>query len=304
MKRKNKKLTMAVGMVLGVTVLAGAALASYNTSNGYEVGKNALKGLLENENYTAELKFNLADDEDFAELTLTELYDRDGEVSLNRTEVGLCSYAQDSVDKIYEQDDKRISYHKIGGEEYTNIYEYRSINSTGIFDEFSDFEDNDRETADKIIRFVELVGDTMVGDLKNNIVYVSGDDNFSTYEINLDAIQVPEYVNAGLSALFSSARSYNYEDDPFRVYGNDPIVSNASLKFTVDNEGRFTDGIGSATIVSYDENDEKHEITASISLKMYDYGTTVPQRVDIETLPNVEYMDYRPTAAVEAVVGE
>ena len=43
----------------------------------------------------------------------------------------------------------------------------------------------------------------MIGDLKNNIIYVSGDDNSSTYEMNLDAIQIPEVANAGLSAMFS-----------------------------------------------------------------------------------------------------
>ena len=43
-----------------------------------------------------------------------------------------------------------------------------------------------------MVNFVELIGDTMIGDLKNNIIYVSGDDNSSTYEMNLDAIQIPE----------------------------------------------------------------------------------------------------------------
>ena len=46
----------------------------------------------------------------------------------------------------------------------------------------------------------------MIGDLKNNIIYVSGDDNSSTYEMNLDAIQIPEVANAGLSAMFSKYR--------------------------------------------------------------------------------------------------
>ena len=55
MKSNKKKITMAIGMVLGVTVLAGAAFASYNTSNGYDVAKTAVKGLMKNENYTANM---------------------------------------------------------------------------------------------------------------------------------------------------------------------------------------------------------------------------------------------------------
>ena len=49
MKSNKKKITMAIGMVLGVTVLAGATFASYNTSNGYDVAKTAVKGLMKNE---------------------------------------------------------------------------------------------------------------------------------------------------------------------------------------------------------------------------------------------------------------
>lgn len=36
---------------------------------------------------------------------------------------------------------------------------------------------------------------------------------------------------------------------------------------------------------------EKHEATVNITLDMSDYGTTKPERVDISTLPNVEYSD-------------
>ena len=34
-----------------------------------------------------------------------------------------------------------------------------------------------------------------------------------------------------------------------------------------------------------------HEATVNITLDMSDYGTTKPERVDISTLPNVEYSD-------------
>lgn len=155
-------------------------------------------------------------------------------------------------------------------------------------DSMGDSDEDDRETVDKIVRFVELIGDTVVGDLKNNIVYVSGDDNSSTYEISLDAMQIPEFVNAGMSAMFSSMKQYADEsDDPFMMFGTDPIVKNASLKFTVDKEGRLTDAAAAAAM-----SGEGHELGMEMSLKMSDYGTTQPQRLDVSTLPNVETYDY------------
>lgn len=67
-----------------------------------------------------------------------------------------------------------------------------------------------------MVNFVELIADTMIGDLKNNIIYVSGDDNSSTYEMNLDAIQIPEVANAGLSAMFSGNIANSDDDsDPY-----------------------------------------------------------------------------------------
>ena len=78
-------------------------------------------------------------------------------------------------------------------------------------------------------------------------------------------------------------------DSPYTLLGTDPIVKNVSVKFTVDNEGRFTNLNAEASMVGNDSNGEKHEATVNITLDMSDYGTTKPERVDISTLPNVEY---------------
>ena len=151
---------------------------------------------------------------------------------------------------------------------------------------------NEDKRNQKMVNFVELIADTMIGDLKNNIIYVSGDDNSSTYEMNLDAIQIPEVANAGLSAMFSENIADSDDDsDPYILLGTDPIVKNVSVKFTVDNEGRFTNLNAEASMVGNDSNGEKHEATVNITLDMSDYGTTKPERVDISTLPNVEYSD-------------
>lgn len=289
MKLTKKRMTTAIGMAVGITLLAGAALASYNTSNGYEIGKTAVKGLMSNENYTSELKLALLiDGENINTTEVKELYDRNGDVKLNNIEKtsSLEKYQYYMGSPQYEryvQDGDSISiYHRSDGEVDTSIYknyinEYNRAN--GTFDIRID--DEDKETTNKIIRFVELVTDTMVGDLKNNIVYVSGDDSSSSYELNLDAVQIPEVVNAGISAMFSSMSRYD-EDDPFMTFGTDPIIKNASLKFTVDSEGRLTDAFASSTL-----SGNGHEGTCEISLKLYDYGTTKPERIDVSTLQNV-----------------
>lgn len=285
MKQAKKKLTMAIGMAVGVTVLAGAAFASYNTSNGYEVGKNAIKGLLNNENYTANLEIKMsADGSEIGKTSIQELYDRNGDVRLNRIEKDESNsdYSGSREYKEYSQDGTYISVYNADGEEQTSVYggDIGDVNmGNGNFDEMNNMNDSDKETADKIVRFAELAADTFVGDLKNNIVYVSGDDDSATYEINLDAVQIPELVNAGLSVMFSSMNRY---DSPYMVLGTDPIVKNAFLKFTVDSEGRLTAADANVTM-----SGDGHEAAIDISGTISDYGTTKPQRVDFSTLRNI-----------------
>lgn len=293
MKSNKKKITMAIGMVLGVTVLAGAAFASYNTSNGYDVAKTAVKGLLKNENYTANMTAKISiDGNEISSDTAKELYDRNGDVKINK-EHTVSSQNYNVENKTWLQDNTNITLMtRRDGEKATlveeNASDYLIVN--GGFDEFYTEDANEDKRNQKMVNFVELIGDTLIGDLKNNIIYVSGDDNSSTYEMNLDAIQIPEVANAGLSAMFSENIADSDDDsDPYILLGTDPIVKNVSVKFTVDNEGRFTNLNAEASMVGNDSNGEKHEATVNITLDMSDYGTTKPERVDISTLPNVEY---------------
>ena len=302
MTAKKKKLTMIIGMAVGITVFTSAALAGYNTSNGYEVGKTAMKGLLNNENYTANTEFKMSiDGAEFEKSTMTELYDRNGDVSMNRMETSTsdASYVDIGREyKAYFQDGSYISTYYSDGEAHTSIYKGDTNMGIGAFDELNEMNDGDKETTSKVVRFVELACDTFVGDLKNNVVYVSGDDDSATYEISLDAIQIPELVNAGLSAMFSSMNQYDNED-PYMVLGTDPIVKSAYLKFTVDNEGRLTNGAANITM-----SGSGHEAAVDVTLTMSDYGTTVPQRVDISTLPNVEIYDMTADTASSRYVSE
>ena len=294
MKSNKKKITMAIGMVLGVTVLAGATFASYNTSNGYDVAKTAVKGLMKNENYTANMTTKISlDGKEISSDTLKELYDRNGDVKINK-ENKVLSYDYNSEYREWVQDDTNIISSTHYDDEKRTLVEKNAseyLNLFGEFDKFYTEDANEDKRNQKMVNFVELIADTMIGDLKNNIIYVSGDDNSSTYEMNLDAIQIPEVANAGLSVMFNPTGDAYDDSEPYNVLGTDPIVKNVSVKFTVDNEGRFTNLNAEASMVGNDSNGEKHEATVNITLDMSDYGTTKPERVDISTLPNVEYSD-------------
>lgn len=289
MKSSRKKFIAVLSMTLGIMIFAGAAFANYSTANGYEVGKTALKNLLKNENYTSDMNLRLTlDGNEVASISSTEVYDRDGDVVLNSSTEEKSMYGGYSLITRTKQDNVYISTYKFDSEEpSTSVYYNDTYRRMGNFDSMSDRDEDDIEMAQKIIRFAELFGDTMVGDLKNNVVYVSREDDLTTYEINLDAVQIPELVNAGLSVIFSEISTSGYDDDePFAALGSDPIVKSASLKFTVDEQVRLTDCTANVTM-----SGNGREAAIDLSLKM-SYGTAAPERVDIETLPNVSRYNY------------
>lgn len=294
---KNKKLTAIIAMVVGAATLATAALANSGNANGYTVYKNSLKSLLNQENYTMTGSAKLLYDNQvyiFDEERV--LYDQDGEVILNR--LGTNKYSEEDAytHEEYIQDGLMI-YSTNARENGEKGYYVRSIDER--------YDDNERnfsvfnlgigkkETEDKVINFAEALADTFVGDLKNNFVMTESDDSGSTYEMTLEAFQVPAIVTSGMD-MMSAMLKERLEDEEFtstdleagmmQLLASSPKIQNAKCLVKVDGEGRLTRNLLSGTIEG-----NGHTITLEIELNMSDYGTTQPQRLDLDNAPNVEY---------------
>lgn len=284
MTAKKKKITTAAALAAGICIFTGAAFASYNTSNGYSVYKKGVINALSAENYTLNIKENMYVDGE--KLTnseeITEQFAADGDVQLHRADI-----SADSVYESYIQDGKKIVIYD--GETY--IYDQRDISA---------FKNramgyNPKSSADqKMLRFLELLADTLTGDIKNNFVYLSGDENTDKYEMQLSSIQIPELFNAGLSALFSSAEvdAQGYDEaDPYTVLGEDPVIEAVSCEFEVDKQGRLAYNLLSIEASGVGTDSNQHTVRIEVEVNIYDYGTTSPDRVDIDSLDAKYYND-------------
>ena len=173
---------------------------------GYDVYKKALLGTLYADNYTAEVTMDLMMDgqllgtekvyEEFSAEGDANLY-RKVETSSNMEEGN--SYSQET----YFQDKTEIRIYQDPEDENINVLDNGKYYEPGSSRYFVGGFDVQNETDRKVVRFVELLADTFMGDLKNNFVYISGDADSKQYELALDGMQIPEFVNAGLSAIFS-----------------------------------------------------------------------------------------------------
>lgn len=286
MKLKKKKAIIATSVITGVCILAGSAFANYSTANGYDVFKTGVKNTVGMKNYTFEatVKVN-ADGEETWDLSNIEKYDANGgNPSLSQFEKTISKDGESIYQRII-RDGKRYypTYEMDKPSEWEAHPNYDD--NPGTFDMLSD---DDRNTADKVIRFVELLSDAVVGDLKNNFVY-GGESEYGgeKYAIALDKIQIPELINAGLSAV-CALNSYDindYEDSFYRhlepsdpeyyMYHNSSITS-VSCGFETDTEGRLADTLVTINIASEDG----HTIEMAFGLKLYDIGSTVPDDIE------------------------
>ena len=293
MNLKRKKTIIITSVITGTCILAGSAFANYSTANGYDVYKQGIKSLIGQKNYTMNTSATVTGDgETLLETTLSEKYDLSGEVILNRTETSkdITSGMNEHENREIIQDGKRYYYYT--GAECWESYGVLSADNHGILDSVTP---NDEDTAQKVIKFVELLTDTVVGDLKNNFVYISDTENGGAkYSVSLDAIQIPELINAGISAMCSLNKyevtdnneyysSLEPTDPEYYLYHNAALKS-VSCDFEVDGEGRLTHNIITVSI----ESEDGHNMEIKLELNFSDFGTTVPEPLD----PNVNVRDY------------
>ncbi len=206
MKKQNQ---LMICLVAGVLMLAVSATAAFGSVNGYTKYKNAVKALaLQEGNFTAAGTLAVKLDEkevmklktdytmaapDFAQIATST---QNGKTFTEYTG------SLNGVYTIYnDQSDTYYQYQSDAGQE--NLLGY----------------DGSDETQKRLVTFLELAADTVMGDLKNNFVETGSKDGSTLYQVNIANSQVPSLVNAGLSLFAcalaedqSTVRDVEYED--------------------------------------------------------------------------------------------
>lgn len=204
MRKRNRLL---VCLAAGVLILAVSATAAFGSVNGYTKYKEALKSLaLETDNFTATGTMQVNYDgkeiaslqKDFA-MEGQNVYshsvskDASGQMETYYTLL-------DGVRTEFNMNDKYYYQVDYGTNQDTTL----ASNLLGI--------DTDDEMANRMVNFVEIAADTVVGELKNNFVQVGKENGVTQYQIEIAQNQVPSLVNAGLSLFAYSVDASNREN--------------------------------------------------------------------------------------------
>lgn len=290
----NKK-TAGIAAAAGVCILATTSLAVYNTGNGYD---NMKKTVLGTKNYTnCTIKANAAVSADGAQLEgASMVYEHDG---VNRTShmIEETSFG-DYWEEYYLNG---IQYYRKGEDSIFSSYNhpYFSESLWGINSE-------DEKTANKVIKFMELGLDTVIGDLKNNFVCTESNDEYTAYSMSLDYIQIPEIVQAGLGVIGSSTVGhYTPSDDKMNInnvlymLGEDPVANSFKLNYSTNKDGSFRNGDCYIQLIGEDSNGESHTVEITFDVEFSNVGTTTIEPIDVSGAKAEEITDYEITEAAE-----
>ena len=222
MKKRNR---ITVCLVAGVLILAVSAGAAFGSVNGYSTYKEAVKALaLKTDNVTMQgsMKATL-DGKEFVSMT--------GEMAIdgkNKSSHVISSEFGGQKEERYDTTLGNTDTWFNADSKYYHEYTYDN-------DQTAEDRNNllgvsaDDEMSKRMVNFMEIAADTVMGDLKNNFVQLGKDGDKTQYQIEISKDQVPSLVNAGLSLFAYSVAADEGSD--WGVYYED---YNASMLNTYE----------------------------------------------------------------------
>lgn len=311
MNVKKKYFRALAGLGAGAVLLSAAVFANYDSANGYTNCKTALKGLLDCDNMSIDHTTEISLDGERA----MAYY---GPLKIHGS--GNPSFRSEQT---YEDGDTlqmSIEQKQDGKQIYTNIDEtgekrsYYYPTDTDTKSVVAQMNESGNNLGNKVVSFVETIGDALIGDLKNNFVLVSEEDGMATYSVSLTREQMPSYVNSGISVLASvitantdtttmdEADLMPSQRAALSIFGSaEPYVRDAQLTMTVDGELRPTSVICKINFVGQDKYGAEHTLSLSTDMELYDFGCTEIEPISDAELLTMENMSkyYMETESAE-----
>lgn len=265
---RTQKRTM-VCLIAGVALLAVSATAAFGSISGYSQYKNSVITLaLEEENFSGLGNFSLTlDDETQMDVDIAYVQDGpDRSSHFTGTEFGRPVDTWDvTVDGVNTWFSLDSGYYYHQGETENPPNTFLAI-------------DADDEYEARILNFMNIAADTVMGDLKNNFVQIGTKDGLTQYQVDINQEQIPTLVTAGLSLL---AVSQGISEDFAAAFTQDLAMENIHCTFSIDHEGRLADTQAEVSFLGTDDQGVVHTMVLAGDLTVSDYGTAEVQPVDV-----------------------
>lgn len=304
-KNKNRVVRAAICIGVSVVLLTMAVFANYDNANGYSTIKTAAKNMLYTDNMTvnASMEANI-DGVSLGKYDGTIKLDKTGDVKMQSVmNFSSGEYTTKSLETVqdgyrynkYDYDYDGTSY------DHSSGYKYRVSD-----DSFPMIMDRDNEMFTKGVNLVETLCDTLIGDVKNNIVLENTNGDSRTYRLNMTGEQLPKYMTAAFSFFCASQRADNTLNEQdielseteqlireMFLGQTEPFINSVNGSATVDEQNRITGFDGKLIITGYDNQGNVKDMTFDICMTAGEFGTTAIERVNPDEYEDV--MSYATT---------
>jgi len=279
---KKRISTRVLCLLIALAMLTGALMVSAINGSPYETLKNAAINAIFYDNVTIEAEFVLRVDGQVHERSWiqTQIGD-EGTFSLESTE-SLNNWSIPGERMSFRNQDLMINEATVT-EDGTMWFSARrhsggwSSNSPGYY-MFGNAGRNSNQ-----LRFMELLADLVVGDLKNNFTIGSHGDNLRRVSGAITESQLPEIVRVLIDMAveeqyrWRSQREYTRGD--FNHVLEIPVrsldINRITLSADIDNYGNLIYINGEALVTIENIFGDVHEIAAELTANFTDIGTTV-----------------------------
>lgn len=285
----NKKIVaMVTSLTVGGSLLFASSLANASQVSGYDALKNALKDTKSLKNETAEVKVYVLDNGNNL-LSLS-----------SKLKVALQSDAMSGTATITEgSKTQTISHYRQDGKNITknnDSDQYLVQDFKGM--KFNREEKSVNPTAQKCM---EILADTLVGNMKDNVTATNNSDGTKTISINLNENEVSPLVDALTEVAFMGANSHKQELEGKGEFGNlknvipglqsDIKIESVTSTTNVNKEDIITAETAKIVVAGKDATGTQHEVTLNIDASISDISTTTPDKVDL-TGKNVKTIQF------------
>lgn len=184
-------------LTVGVCVLAISATAAFGSVNGYANYKTGVKSLaLDVDNVSAAGSFTMTYDG-------KPVMNGDAEIAIdgaNQASHVVLSDGHNQSEEWNTTFDGVKTWFDSDAPYYFTYDAEKEKSGHGLLNI-----DGDDELSKRVVNFLEMGADTVMGDLKNNVVEIDASNGIYTYQLDISNSQVPAIVNAGLSVLAYAA---------------------------------------------------------------------------------------------------
>jgi len=276
----NKKMvTMAVSLAVGGSLLLSTGFANAAQSSGYDAYKNAIVNTKNLKSETADMKVSVTD-------SGAKLVDLSSNIKLNLNTNAMSSVITTTKgdtsqsSNTYLQDGKSISKDSNSAEYLVRTNNLKDTNKM------------DKVQNPTVEKSMEVVVDTLVGNMKNNVTTTRNTDGTKKIAINLKENEVTPLVDALTQIAFiQGTKTKNISNDSKAELGglknvipqlqSEIKVVSVISTGNISKDDIITNQTVAIVISGKDAQGKKHDITFNIDLNLSKVNSTTPDKINL-----------------------